>query len=73
LVKFYGSFRQLGSYCLILEFADGGDLGEFFDKCSPPSTVEDVALFWRSLFQVFAGLERIHKLMSYNDDELIRG
>ncbi|KAK0652661.1 hypothetical protein B0T16DRAFT_427050 [Cercophora newfieldiana] len=73
VVKFYGSFRQLGSYCLILEYADGGDLGEFFDNCPPPSTPEDVVLFWKSLFQVFSGLERIHQLISYNDDELIKG
>ncbi|KAK3290430.1 uncharacterized protein B0H64DRAFT_427698 [Chaetomium fimeti] len=73
LIKFHGSLRQLGSYCLLLEYADGGNLGDFFDGYSPPSTVEDVALFWRSLFQVFSGLERIHQLMSYNEDELIRG
>jgi len=72
-VKFYGSFRQLGSYCLILEYADGGNLGEFFQGQAPPSTPEDVILFWKSLFQVFIGLERIHQLISYNGDEVIKG
>ena len=73
VVKFYGSFRQLGSYCLILEYVDGGDLGEFFDNCPAPSTLGDVVLFWKNLFQVFSGLDRIHQLMSYNEDEVIRG
>ncbi|KAK5658133.1 hypothetical protein OQA88_2105 [Cercophora sp. LCS_1] len=73
VVKFYGSFRQLGSYCLILEYADGGDLGEFFDKWPAPPTVQDTAVFWGSLFQVFAGLDRIHQLMSYDTDEVIKG
>lgn len=73
VVKFYGSFRQLGSYCLILEYVDGGDLGGFFDKCPAPSTVEDVVLFWKNIFQVFSGLDRIHQLMAYNDDEVIKG
>jgi len=73
VVKFYGSFRQLGSYCLILEYADGGDLGEFFAECPAPSTIEDVVLFWRNIFQVFSGLDRIHQLMAYNDDEVIKG
>ncbi|KAK0714741.1 hypothetical protein B0H67DRAFT_490888 [Lasiosphaeris hirsuta] len=72
VVKFYGSFRQLGSYCLMLEYVDGGNLGEFF--ASPaPSTVDDVVLFWKNIFQVFSGLDRIHQLMSYNDDEVIKG
>ncbi|KAK4185315.1 kinase-like domain-containing protein [Podospora australis] len=73
VVKFYGSFRQLGSYCLILKYADGRDLGEFFDNCPAPSTPQDVVLFWKNLFQVFSGLDRIHQLMSYNEDEVIKG
>jgi hypothetical protein len=52
---------------------DGGDLGDFFDNCNPPTTVEEVVMFWKSLFQVFSGLDRIHQLMSYNEDEIIRG
>jgi serine/threonine protein kinase len=70
VVKFYGSLRQLGSYCLILEYVDGGDLGDFFDKCGPPPTVDDVAMFWRSLFQVFAGLDRIYQCIS-NEDKIM--
>ena len=72
VVEFYGSFRQLNSYSLILEYADGGDLSQFFDSSCPPSTVEDVVVFWKSLFQVFDGLDRIHQLMWY-DDEYIKG
>ena len=30
-------------------------------------------LFWENLFQVFSGLERIHQLISYNEDEVIKG
>jgi serine/threonine protein kinase len=70
VVKFYGSLRQLGSYCLILEYVEGGDLGDFFDKCGPPRTVDDVAMFWRSLFQVFAGLDRIYQCIS-NEDKIM--
>lgn len=73
IVKFYGSIRQHGQYALILEFADGGDLGKLFGAHPPPSTVEDVVLFWKSLFQVFTGLDRIHQLMQWNADEVIKG
>jgi hypothetical protein len=30
-------------------------------------------MFWKSLFQVFSGLDRIHKLMLYSEDEFIKG
>jgi serine/threonine protein kinase len=72
LVKFYGSLRQLGSSCLILEYVDGGNLGDFFDNCDRPPTVDDVVMFWKSLFQVFAGLDRIHQSIS-NEDKTIMG
>lgn len=73
MVKFYGSFRQLGSCCLILEYVDGGDLGRFFDRTPQPATVEDIRTFWRSLFQLFNGLDRIHELIYYDKDEVIKG
>ena len=68
VVKFYGSLQQHGSYALILEYADGGDLSQFFETIPPPVTVEDVVMFWGSLFQVFAGLKRIHQQMHYEEE-----
>ena len=73
VVKFLGSFRQLGSYSLLLEYVDGGNLGEFFACTPPPATVEDIKLFWANLLQVLNGLERIHQLIRYDADEVIRG
>ncbi|KAK4444608.1 hypothetical protein QBC34DRAFT_487752 [Podospora aff. communis PSN243] len=68
IIEFYGSFRQLGNYCLVLEHADGGNLEEFF-SCQPaPTTAEDVRQFWMSLLHVFAGLDRIHGLLQYGED-----
>ncbi|KAM7212204.1 hypothetical protein V8F06_012416 [Rhypophila decipiens] len=72
LVKFFGCFRQLDSYSLLLEYVDGGNLGEFFASTPPPATREDTAEFWSNLLQVLNGLDRIHQQMDY-DDEVIRG
>lgn len=55
-----------------MEYADGGNLGEYFQKCEPPRTAEDVISFWKSLFQVFHGLERVHQLRLY-DEEYVGG
>ena len=73
VVHFFGSFRQLGSYSLLLEYVDGGDLGEFFACTPPPATIEDIKLFWVSLLQVLNGLDRIHHLMRYDEEEVVRG
>ncbi|KAH6613726.1 hypothetical protein B0J18DRAFT_63076 [Chaetomium sp. MPI-SDFR-AT-0129] len=61
IIRLYGSFQQLGSCCLILEYLDGGDLADFF-RNDPPSTGEEVAQFWTNFFQIFHGLARIHQL-----------
>ncbi|KAK3904039.1 hypothetical protein C8A05DRAFT_42815 [Staphylotrichum tortipilum] len=68
VVQFYGSLQQRGSYSLILEYVDGGNIAQLFATAPPPPTAEDAVLFWQSLFQVFAGLDRIHQLMLYDDD-----
>ena len=73
MVHFFGSFRQLGSYSLLLEYVDGGNLGEYFARTPPPATIEDIKLFWVNLLQVLNGLDRIHHLMRYDAEEVIRG
>lgn len=73
MVKFFGSFRQLDHYSLLLEYVDGGNLGEFFASTPPPETSENTAKFWGNLLQVLNGLDRIYQLMRYDEDEVIRG
>jgi len=73
LLQFFGSFRQLGSCSLVLEYVDGGNLEEFLDKTPPPTTSEDVAMFWANLFKALNGLDRIHQIVPYEDGEVIMG
>ncbi|KAI1102225.1 hypothetical protein F4804DRAFT_343428 [Jackrogersella minutella] len=69
IITYYGSFRQNGTYNIILEYADGGDLAEFFKRTQSPRG-DDVKLFWESLSQCFRGLHCIHHLM---DDKSVNG
>ncbi len=68
VVHLYGCLRQHDSYSLILEYVDGGNMSQFFSAFPPPPTTKDVFTFWKSIFQVFNGLERIHQLMQFNQD-----
>ncbi|RYO74951.1 hypothetical protein DL764_010633 [Monosporascus ibericus] len=73
VITYHGSFRQNGTYNLILDYADGGSLKDLLGNQEPPSTVEDIEQFWRSLFGVFNGLQSIHQWMEPDDDNPIRG
>ncbi|RYP73552.1 hypothetical protein DL771_003591 [Monosporascus sp. 5C6A] len=73
IITYHGSFRQNGTYNLILDYAGGGSLKDLLDKQVPPSTAEDIEQFWRSLFGVLNGLQSIHQWMEPDDDNPIRG
>ena len=47
---------------MLLEYADKGNLEEYFQRTQPPSTGEDIVKFWRSLFNVLKALSRIHEV-----------
>lgn len=68
LVTFYGSFRKDGHGFLILEYADAGDLSDFFTENFPPSSAMDISFFWASLLKALSGLDRIHQLMSVDSN-----
>lgn len=60
LVQYLGSFKHSDTYNILLEYADGGTLEDFFQNISPPSLAEHMILFWERLFDIFKALSRIH-------------
>ena len=62
LIGFYGSYVQDGTYNVILEYADQGNLEEYFKNTAPPSRGKDIIEFWRGLFGVIRALDKIHEL-----------
>lgn len=66
IIACYGGFVHGNSYNLILEYADGGTLESFMRKTKPPSTIEDVLLFWDRLSEITHGIMCIHQT-SRND------
>ena len=62
LLGFYGSYVRDGRYNLILEYADQGNLEEYFRNTAPPSIGHDIVQFWSRLFSVIPALDKIHEL-----------
>lgn len=46
-----------------MDWVAGGDLLEYFKRCPPPRTSEDITDFWDSLVKVNIGLDRIHQII----------
>ncbi|KAH8894516.1 hypothetical protein GQ53DRAFT_857922 [Thozetella sp. PMI_491] len=69
IVGYYGSFIQNGTYNLLLEYANGGNLLEFFSNNPHPETPEDVHLFWNGLFGVLKGLHCVHESFQLRDGD----
>ena len=66
IIHFYGSFIQNGTYNVILDFADGGTLEDYFQKVLPPTSGRDIEHFWASLCGVLKALIHIHEVDCQN-------
>ncbi|ORX99551.1 kinase-like domain-containing protein [Clohesyomyces aquaticus] len=62
LLNLYGHFRYKGEYHLILEYADLGNLDNYWEKIGPPLRVEDRIRFFQGLAQLVKVLQRMHEL-----------
>ncbi|KAK0651080.1 hypothetical protein B0T16DRAFT_403139 [Cercophora newfieldiana] len=62
IVRYYGSFVQNDRFTMILEYASGGTLLEYFKNTPHPSTSSERKNFWMAFFELLAALERIHEL-----------
>ena len=62
IVRYYGSFSQLGKFTIILEYANQGNLLDYFERTAHPPTPSDRVVFWQAFFDLLLALERIHEL-----------
>jgi hypothetical protein len=63
LIGFYGNYVQGNNYNLILEYADQGNLEQYFENTDPPCEEDDIMKFWRGMFGILKALDSIHKSM----------
>lgn len=64
IVTFFGSFVQNESFHILLEYADGGTLQDYFQKVIRPSSIEDKHNFWKSFLPLAKALKAIHQVDS---------
>jgi hypothetical protein len=67
IIHFYGSYTQNGTYNVILDFADQGNLEQYFQDVLPPTSGRDIVNFWDSLCGVLKALVHIHAVDVQND------
>lgn len=62
IIRFYGSYTQVKTFNIVLEYADKGSLEKFLQENDPPIELEDVRIFWKCLMELFKALIYLHNL-----------
>jgi len=60
VLRYYGSFRQSGTFNLLLQYADRGNLLDFFQKTRQPQSINEVCQLWKSIFGILQGVHCLH-------------
>jgi serine/threonine protein kinase len=65
-LNYYGSFKRAGRAFIMLEYADGGSLLDFFNRNQLPLDRQELYGLWWSLSSLLFGLEHIHGLNQHH-------
>jgi NIMA (never in mitosis gene a)-related kinase len=57
-----------GFLCLIMEYADGGDLYQKIVSCTKTSRYVEEAFIWKMIYEVVKGLKVLHDLKIFHRD-----
>ncbi|KAF2644780.1 kinase-like protein [Massarina eburnea CBS 473.64] len=67
VVIFYGSWVQGKTYNVLLEFADRGNLEDYWKTTRPPTDLKDITQFWSRLLDTTTALQMIHALEMHGE------
>ena len=75
IIDFYGSYEQDGSYNVLLEYADLGNLEQYLERTPSPTTGDDIYKFWSAFFNVIKAVKLIHNVKWGNpgDPPILKG
>jgi serine/threonine protein kinase len=62
IVRYLGSFEQNRKFTVILEYAEGGSLLDFFKKNQTPTDKDQLVKFWTNILDLLLGLNCIHEM-----------
>ena len=66
IIKYYSSFLENESLCIIMEYAELGDLYTLIKHYKKHQKFFDEIILWRVAFEVLNGLEYLHSNTKYN-------
>lgn len=61
-IKYFSSFEKGQTFNIILEYAEGGTLNDFFKRTEPPRSLQDIFYFWKGLMEILLALKIIQQL-----------
>ena len=61
IVMCWGGFVHTGTYNLVFEYANRGNLADFFRLNNCPSNADELVQFWTNLINILHGLHRFHQ------------
>jgi serine/threonine protein kinase len=62
IVEYFGSFAQNDKFVIILEYANGGNLWDFYKTNGPPNNPQELTDFWTELMKLMFALHHLHNL-----------
>ncbi|KAL8693616.1 MAG: hypothetical protein Q9218_001574 [Villophora microphyllina] len=60
IIGYYGSFIRDGTYNIILEYADRGNLNDYMASTHEPTSGSEIMMFWTRFLDIMHGLAQIH-------------
>ncbi|KAM0814081.1 putative Kinase-like domain-containing protein [Seiridium cardinale] len=61
VIGFHGSFEQVDTMNLVLEYVESGDLLHYMKNTLPPQTSADIHALWTSILGILKGCYHIHQ------------
>ncbi|KAK6065260.1 tein kinase 4-like protein [Seiridium cupressi] len=61
VIEFHGSFEQVDTMNLVLEYVESGDLLHYMKNTPPPQTNADIHALWTSMSGILKGCYHIHQ------------
>jgi cephalosporin-C deacetylase-like acetyl esterase len=70
IIEFHGSYSHGDTFCILLEYANLGNLEQLLKVLPPPLEPQDILDFWDSFFSLLSPVAHLHG-HSYEQDNQI--
>ena len=69
IIGFYGGLKHGDECSIVLEYAEGGNLVDYYSRHTTPlSNSSDITKFWNNFLPIFTAIEKIHNVSNDGED-----